>query len=274
MPHHSSERNYIHGFSISEPPRLVEQAAVLAPAVFEGINLNKTANLLEIGCGVGAQTKHILRHWPHLYIHCIDINIDPLLSAADYLRDEIAGDQVSVTAADAENLPYEDNTFDAALTIWMLEHAQSPEKIFSEMHRVLKTGGRILLTEVDNSTFGFTPENTVIEGWWQKFNACQERGGSDPYIGQNLKRIARDTGFSDINEEVLDIVSSSREPQRRVELLRYLCDLLLSGAESMKRHGFISDEDKDKLKEEFISLESKPQINFLYQAVRLIACKP
>ena len=274
MSQPSIERNYIHGFSSTEAPRLVEQAAVLAPAVFEGLDLRKDRTLLEIGCGVGAQTRQILSRWPQLNIHCIDINIYPLLSAVDYLKNEIACNQVTVTVADAEYLPFEANTYDAALTIWMLEHAQHPERIMSEMYRVLRPGGRILLTEVDNSTFGFTPENPVIEGWWQKFNACQQRGGSDPYIGQRLERIARDAGYIEINADILDIVSSSREPERRVILLRYLCDLLLSGSESMKRYGYIIGKDIDSLKEEFVYLESQPHINFLYQAVRLTAVKP
>ena len=43
-----------------------------------------------------------------------------------------------------------DEEFDAAITIWVLEHVQKPEMILSEINRVLKPGGRILLHEVDN----------------------------------------------------------------------------------------------------------------------------
>jgi ubiquinone/menaquinone biosynthesis C-methylase UbiE len=274
MPYQSTESNYIHGFSSSERPRLVEQADVLAPAVFEGLELGNCETLLELGCGVGAQTRQLLQRWPQLRIHAIDYNPIYLQSAEDYLNKEIAKGHVFITEANSETLPFDDDCFDVALTIWMLAHVQSPDRILAEARRVLRPGGRILLTEVDNSTFGFSPPNAVIEGWWQKFNACQQRGGSDPYIGQSLERIAKDTGFKDIKADVLDIVSSSREPERRMILLHYLCDLLLSGAQSMKKYGYITDADKMELKQEFAMLESQPETNFLYQAIRLSALKP
>ncbi|NQT15659.1 MAG: class I SAM-dependent methyltransferase [Planctomycetes bacterium] len=47
--------------------------------------------------------------------------------------------------ASATSLPFEDNSFDAAWSIWVLEHIVDPEKALLEMRRVLKPGGLLLL---------------------------------------------------------------------------------------------------------------------------------
>src|SRR6185369_13461701 len=47
--------------------------------------------------------------------------------------------------ASATAMPFHDNEFDAAWTIWVLEHVPNPESALREMRRVVKPGGVILL---------------------------------------------------------------------------------------------------------------------------------
>lgn len=252
----------------------MEQAAVLAPAVFSGINLDTSLDLLEIGCGVGAQTKHLLHNWPDLKITGIDQNTSHLSSAAHYLSVEISAGKVRLMDANAEGLPIKSGSFDAALTIWVLEHATHPDRILQEALRVLRPGGQLILNEVDNDTFGFTPQNQVIHGWWNKFNDFQRSAGADPFIGQCLGELVRDTGFTNVIAEPLHLISSQREPGQRLTYLRYLRDLLLSGAEAMKRAGLVDDEEKESLRNEFSLLENQPEVDFKYCGVRVTATKP
>ena len=44
-----------------------------------------------------------------------------------------------------ENLPYEDNKFDLVFSDNLLEHLEHPEKVFSEIDRVLKNDGIFFL---------------------------------------------------------------------------------------------------------------------------------
>jgi SAM-dependent methyltransferase len=48
--------------------------------------------------------------------------------------------------ASADDLPLEDATFDAALATQVLEHVPDPVLVLREMHRVLRPGGRVLIT--------------------------------------------------------------------------------------------------------------------------------
>lgn len=47
---------------------------------------------------------------------------------------------------DGETIPFDDNTFDSIFSSEVLEHVFNPEQILSEIFRVLKPGGHILLT--------------------------------------------------------------------------------------------------------------------------------
>ena len=59
-------QDYIHGFSAAEQRHLLEQADILAPKVFAGVDYSGVRNLLEIGCGVGAELKQVARRWPRV----------------------------------------------------------------------------------------------------------------------------------------------------------------------------------------------------------------
>ncbi len=45
----------------------------------------------------------------------------------------------------ATKMPFADSSFDAAWTVWVVEHIPQPEKAFEEMRRVLKPGGMLFL---------------------------------------------------------------------------------------------------------------------------------
>lgn len=48
--------------------------------------------------------------------------------------------------ADGAALPFGDGSFDAVISAELLEHVPSPERVLREVHRVLRPGGRLLIT--------------------------------------------------------------------------------------------------------------------------------
>ena len=69
------------------------------------------------------------------------------------------GDDNCDAHQDAEHLTYADATFDAALCIEVIEHVQHPQAVVDELHRVLRPGGRVLLTTP--ATTGYHGKNTT-----------------------------------------------------------------------------------------------------------------
>lgn len=80
--------------------------------------------VLEIGCGRGA-FQHLVEDY---------IGVDISYSAQKYIEKKFVN-------APAENLPFENESFDAAWSITVLEHVHNPEKALEEIVRILKPGG-------------------------------------------------------------------------------------------------------------------------------------
>lgn len=266
-------RDYIHGYSREEQHRLVEQTAVLAPNLFRGWDLSGCRRLLELGCGVGAELAHIRGLWPGVALTGIDLSAGHLGAAREGLAGRKGCEDIGLVQGDACALPFADGIFDATVTIWMLEHAADPRRVMAEALRVLSPNGRLICTEVDNDTFAFAPEVPAIRAWWQRFNRCQRRAGGDPWIGRRLADLARSLDARDISTETLPIVSSQFEPERRVVLLDYLEDLLLSGAELLLASGEADLRSVEALRTGFDQARADTGIELRYYAVRL-TCRP
>jgi ubiquinone/menaquinone biosynthesis C-methylase UbiE len=261
---------YIHGYSRAEQQRLVAQAATLAPRVFDGMELPQRGRLLEIGCGVGAELKLVARRHPGLRITGIDLDPRHLTAARDHLAPEIARGDIALAMGDAYRLPFAAASFDCVITIWMLEHVTDPRPILAEARRVLAPGGRLICTEVDNARFGFLPEQPAIAHWWQLFNRFQADRGGNPFVGADLARQAEGLGFAGVHPQTLYIIDSAREPARRLELLDYLRDLLLSGAEQLIAAGYADAGDRRRLERQFEAARGLPDLHFHYHGVRLV----
>lgn len=260
--------DYIHGFGPVEEQRLRAQARTLAPVVFADFPLPDRGTLLELGCGVGAELEILAESYPGWDLVGVDIS-DSHVSAA---HAHVPG--VAVARADAARLPFPDDAFDAVITVWVLEHVSDPMALLAEARRVLRPGGVLVCSEVDNDTFRFAPEQPLISKWWDAFCHHQLLAGGDPYVGRRLARIAGLLDFTDIETRDLAVVSSEESPERRDELLAYVCDLLLSGAESMTAAGHAVPGSTQALAEVFDRLSGEPTVEFEYHAVRLTCRKP
>ena len=77
---------YLHGFSNEEQNRLYEQARSMEHIVYRDLNFNEHSNLLEVGCGVGAQSEILLRRHPDLKLTGIDISSKQLNACKAHLK--------------------------------------------------------------------------------------------------------------------------------------------------------------------------------------------
>ncbi|WP_280696575.1 methyltransferase domain-containing protein [Kitasatospora sp. GP82] len=103
--------------------------------------------LLEIGPGTGLQSLHVA---PQLgsegRLDIVDIQ-QPMLDHVMRRADERSIGNIVPALADAHRLPYSDASFDAAYLVTALGEIPEPTQTLSELRRVLKPGGRLVVGE-------------------------------------------------------------------------------------------------------------------------------
>lgn len=104
--------------------------------------------ILEIGAGSGEALKFISPTpiW-ETYV-ALDQNCglaDPSLFESIKRGDFVDFGSINFVNARAESIPYPDNYFDAVISTCVLAHVTDPEKVFSELRRVTKSNGQIVI---------------------------------------------------------------------------------------------------------------------------------
>ena len=107
-------------------------------------------------------------------------DLDRLMS--EYSNIKLIYSDVDVNAdvdlfCDAHDLPFQDQVFHGIITTAVLEHVLYPEKVVSEMHRVLKDGGVIyseipFMQQVHEGAYDFT--RYTLSGHRRLFNYFSE----------------------------------------------------------------------------------------------------
>jgi len=97
---------------------------------------------LEIGAGTGYFSLNLLQAGVLEQATCTDISPGMVATLADNARR--LGLEVKAARADAESLPFADASFDLVLGHAVLHHLPDLPRAFTELHRVLRPGGRIV----------------------------------------------------------------------------------------------------------------------------------
>ncbi|WP_251425352.1 ubiquinone/menaquinone biosynthesis methyltransferase [Veillonella agrestimuris] len=122
----------------------------------EQMNIGKNQHIIDVACGTCVFTKEALRQEPTLMVEALDFNREMLNQGR--LRIDKAGllDQVNLVQGDAMALPYEDNSFDAAMSGFAMRNVPDIKQVLKEMQRVVKPGGKVVVLELAKpSMIGF-----------------------------------------------------------------------------------------------------------------------
>lgn len=99
--------------------------------------------VLEIGCGRGGFSHYIVFKYPAIkLLYACDYSE----SALEIGRAKFGTSKISWQHEDIQRLSFPDKTFDTVISCETIEHVPSPLKALAEMYRVLKPGGRLILT--------------------------------------------------------------------------------------------------------------------------------
>lgn len=112
------------------------------PPTLRAADLPPAARVLDVGCGTGALLAMIAARDASVTAHGVDLTPAMLEVARDRL-----GARAALVAADAGALPFRSSAYDVVLTASALRHWPRPVHVLAEILRVLRPGGRLVLTD-------------------------------------------------------------------------------------------------------------------------------
>lgn len=176
--------------------------------LYDQLGLCEDMNVLELGCGnASLWLRNVDRIPKNCKITLTDISEGMLEDARKNLGDY--SKNFNFNHADAQNIPYEDNSFDVVIADHIFYHISDKQKALSEIRRVLKSNGYLFL-----STIG---KNHLIE-----LRELLKEYKSNIVIAQS--DFAEDFGLENGAEQISNYFDA-------IELLRYEDSLIVSEIE-------------------------------------------
>lgn len=140
--------------------------------------------ILDIGCHGGTFTERLLKKVQTKKVYGIDISSPAIKLAKRRLPFG------SFQVADVAKLPFENNFFEAAFCLEVLEHIDDPVKALKEVKRVLKKGSKLyILVPSDNKLF------KIIWLLWTLYYPHWRHAHVQSYNKATLEKLLEELGF-------------------------------------------------------------------------------
>ena len=147
------------------------------------LTINKNHSVLDVGGGTGIIAKKVSKKAGFTTI------IDPSISLLSKVKDE----NIELIKGSGTDMPIKDNKFDFVLVLNTIHHIDKGEhkQLFSEIYRVLKKNGKILVLDLSKPINFFCKIFANID----RFTSGGEIFYRNP---SEIKEILKDSNFNDI----------------------------------------------------------------------------
>ena len=117
---------------------------------FDIVNFNKDMVVADIGCGTGYITEGLIDKG--LKIIAVDQSDKMLQIMKDKFRNY---NHIDYLIGNFDQIPIATNSIDVAFANMYLHHVDEPEIAIREIYRILKLGGKLIITDLDKHNFSF-----------------------------------------------------------------------------------------------------------------------
>ncbi len=118
---------------------------LVAPSLVTFANPPRGARLLDVGSGTGALAQALLEG----VAGCQVVGIEPAEAYVSYSREITSDARLRFEVGDALDIPFEDDSFDATLSLLILQELSDAPLAAREMRRVTRPGGSVIASQWD-----------------------------------------------------------------------------------------------------------------------------
>lgn len=145
----------------------------------------QATQVLDLGCGPGHWSQRLQWQYPEAQVVGVDLSFGMLQQAVRQQPD------IHWIQANAANLPLVDQSMDFVFSSLMLQWCPDPLKVFAEVRRVLRAGGKACIA-------------TLLPGSLMEVQQAWQQAGLSsqllPFIAaEDYKKLARQAGFTFVN---------------------------------------------------------------------------
>jgi protein-L-isoaspartate O-methyltransferase len=202
---------YVHGYHERENERLHDQAGTLVDLLHSDTEYPAGSRVLEVGCGIGAQTVTLAQRSPEARFTSIDISAASLAEARRRV-DQAGLTNVEFRQADIFDLPFAAESFDHVFVCFVLEHLSRPVEALAILKGLLKPGGTITVIEGDHGSTYFYPDSSAAHAAIDCLVRVQEAAGGNALIGRQIYPLMVAAGFDAVRVSPRMVYVDSSRP--------------------------------------------------------------
>ena len=184
------------------------------------LGLAPGAHCLDVGCGAGPELGWLAQEvGPEGSVVGLDRSRQLLDAAAGRHDDAV----ITLVYGDALALPFPDERFDGVRTDRTLQHVDDPARALSELVRVTRPGGRVVISEFRWGLVGPDLDRSITDQVLHALTPAEDRR---EWVGHRLAELAADAGLRH-----LEAVTETDEVEDAADMARLLnLDWSLSAA--------------------------------------------
>jgi ubiquinone/menaquinone biosynthesis C-methylase UbiE len=175
-----------------DPEQVVEK--YVKPCVGEALEI------LDVGCGPGVIACAMGDAFPEANVVAFDMSPTKIEAVR---KNTIGKPNITARLGDATSMPFETNSFDFVFSRFLLQFMFRPDLTVSEMVRVCRPGGSVMIQDLDGQLLWHYPEDDTLSKCIQKALAYAKSNlGFDPFVGRKLYSYLLAHGLEDIEVKV------------------------------------------------------------------------